>query len=37
MEFTPRVIFTIGAIGTWLSITTHILPNRDQGRVMEKR
>jgi uncharacterized membrane protein YjjB (DUF3815 family) len=31
LEFTLRFIFTIGAIGTALSITTHILPNRHQG------
>jgi len=30
MEFTLRVVFTIGAIGTGLSIATHILPNRDR-------
>ena len=37
MEFTLRVIFTIGAIGTGLSIATHILPNRERGMVMKKR
>ena len=36
MEFTLRVIFTIGAIGTALSITTHLLPNRSRSRLMEK-
>lgn len=36
VEFTLRVIFTIGAIGTALSITTHILPNRDQGEMTKK-
>ncbi|HKA41784.1 MAG TPA: threonine/serine exporter family protein [Burkholderiales bacterium] len=37
LEFTLRCIFTIGAIGTALSITTHILPNRDQGGMMKKQ
>ena len=37
MESMLRVIFTIGAIGTGLSITTHILPSRNQLGVEEKR
>ena len=37
MEFTLRVIFTIGAIGTGLSIATYILPSRDEGELGEKR
>jgi uncharacterized membrane protein YjjB (DUF3815 family) len=37
MEFTLRVIFTIGAIGTGLSIATYILPSRDKGGLGEKR
>jgi uncharacterized membrane protein YjjB (DUF3815 family) len=37
LEFTLRFIFTIGAIATALSITTHILPNRDQGGMTKKR
>ena len=37
MEFTLRVIFTIGAIGTGLSIATHILPNWHRGMVTDKR
>ena len=37
MEFTLRVIFTIGAIGTGLSIPMYILPSRDQGGLGEKR
>ena len=37
MEFTLRVIFTIGAIGTGLSIATNIWPSRDKGGLGEKR
>jgi len=37
MEFTLRVIFMIGAIGSGLSIATYILPSRDEGELGEKR
>jgi uncharacterized membrane protein YjjB (DUF3815 family) len=37
LQFTLQVIFTIGAIGTALSITTHILPTRDPSGTRGKR
>lgn len=37
MEFTLRAVFTIGAIGTGLSIPTYILAGRDNGGLGEKR